>query len=187
MKCEVKQLFECPQHMETVGNWIFHEWWSKRHDSAEVVFTWLRTHTQKDKVPFTVVALADGTPVGSCSVIENDCVFRKQYTPWVAAVFVKPEMRHRGIASAALQEAAAIAVRAQVKGLYIDCLAVTAPVYEKNGWRVYEREVGDKDSVVMLRTIEDRSRRAEHGAPLNGGPAIRPDTSGVSGGPPSVS
>jgi hypothetical protein len=96
-------------------------------------------------------------------------------------------MRHRGIASAALQEAAAIAVRAQVKGLYIDCLAVTAPVYEKNGWRVYEREVGDKDSVVMLRTIEDRSRRAEHGAPLNGGPAIRPDTSGVSGGPPSVS
>ena len=110
--------------METVGNWIFHEWWSKRHDSAEVVFTWLRTHTQKDKIPFTVVALADGTPVGSCSVIENDCVFRKQYTPWVAAVFVKPEMRHRGIASAVLQEAAAIAVRARVKGLYIDCLAI---------------------------------------------------------------
>jgi GNAT superfamily N-acetyltransferase len=173
--------------MKTVRNWIFHEWWSKRHDSTEVVFTWLRTHTQKDKVPFTVVALADGIPVGSCSVIENDCVFRKQYTPWVAAVFVKPEMRHRGIALAVLQQAAAIAVRAQVKGLYIDCLAVTAPVYEKNGWRVYEREVGDKNSVVMLRTIEDRSRRAEHGAPLNGGPAIRPGKSGVSGGRPSVS
>jgi hypothetical protein len=73
-------------------------------------------------------------------------------------------MRHRGIASAVLQDAPAIAGRAQVKDLYIDCLATNAPVYEKNGWRVYEREVGDKDSAVMLRTIENRSRRAEHGA-----------------------
>ena len=35
------------------------------------------------------------------------------------------------------QEAAAIAGRADVKGLYIDCLGATAPVYEKNGWKVY--------------------------------------------------
>jgi GNAT superfamily N-acetyltransferase len=92
--------------------------------------------------------------VGSCSVIDNDCLHRPQYSPWVAAVFVKPEMRHHGIASAILQEAAAIAGRAGVKGLYIDCLAMTAPVYEKNGWKVYEREVGDKNSVVMLRPIK---------------------------------
>src|SRR5438477_241350 len=90
----------------------------------------------------------------SAAVIQNDCVHRPQYSPWVAAVFVKPEMRHRGIASAMLQEAAAIARRADVKGLYIDCLGVTAPVYEKNGWKVHEREVGDKDSVVMLRPIK---------------------------------
>jgi hypothetical protein len=53
-----------------------------------------------------------------------------------------------------LQEAASIAARARVKGLFIDCLAVTASVYEKNGWAIYEREVGDKESVVMLRKIE---------------------------------
>ena len=54
-----------------------------------------------------------------------------------------------------LQEAASIAGRAGVKGLFIDCLAVTAPVYEKNGWAIHdEREVGDKESVVMLREID---------------------------------
>ena len=53
-----------------------------------------------------------------------------------------------------LQEAAAIATRADVNRLYIDCLGATAPVYEKNGWKIYEREVGDKDSVVMLRPIK---------------------------------
>ena len=154
MTCQVQQLSECLQHLEAVGNWIFHQWWSRRCDSVEVVLAWLRTHAQKDKVPYTVVAVVGGIPVASCSVIQNDCVHRPQYSPWVAAVFVKPEMRHRGIASAMLQEAAAIARRADVKGLYIDCLGVTAPVYEKNGWKVYEREVGDKDSVVMLRPIK---------------------------------
>jgi len=27
-------------------------------------------------------------------------------------------------------------------------------VYEKNGWAIHEREVGDKESVVMLREID---------------------------------
>ena len=53
-----------------------------------------------------------------------------------------------------LHEAASIAARARIKGLFIDCLAVTASVYEKNGWAIYEREVGDKESVVMFRKIE---------------------------------
>jgi GNAT superfamily N-acetyltransferase len=81
-------------------------------------------------------------------------VHRPQYTPWVAAVYVRPEYRRKGVASLILQEAASIAGRARVRGLYIDCLAITAPVYEKNGWLIYEREVGDKESVVMLRAIE---------------------------------
>jgi GNAT superfamily N-acetyltransferase len=151
MKLEVKQLSECPEQLTTVGGWIYEQWWSRRCDAVEVVFSWLRAHNTKDKTPYTIVAFADGVPVGSCCVIENDCPHRPQYSPWVAAVYVKPEMRRRGIASMILQEAAVVASRIDVGGLYIDCLAATARVYEKNGWRIYEREVGDKDSVVMLR------------------------------------
>jgi GNAT superfamily N-acetyltransferase len=160
MNYEVKQLSERPECLGTVGAWIYNQWWSKRYDDPEVVFSWLRTHTRKDTVPFTVVAFADGVPIGSCSVIQNDCKHRMQYTPWVAAVYVKPEMRGRGIASMILQEAAAVATRANVAGLYIDCLATTAPVYERNGWTTYEREVGDKESVVMLRITGSGNRNA---------------------------
>lgn len=74
-----------------------------------------------------------------------------QLTPWVAAVYVQPALRRRGVASALLHEAAAIAARTGVEALYIDCLAATAPVYERSGWIVHEREVGDPDSVVMVR------------------------------------
>ena len=152
MTVEVKQLSACPEHLESVGTWIYDQWWSRKYKSPEVVFALLRTHVVRDQVPFTVVALADNVPVGSCSVIENDCVHRPHYAPWVAAVYVRPELRNTGVASAILQEAAKIATRSGIAGLYIDCLAKTAPVYEKNGWVIYEREVGDKDSVVMLRS-----------------------------------
>ena len=154
MELDLKQLSECPEHLETVGLWIHNEWWSKRYDSPEIVLNWLRMHKKLDAVPYSVVALAEGEPVGSCCVIENDCIHRPQYAPWVAAVYVKPEFRRRGIASKILHEAASIAARAGVKCLFIDCLAVTAPVYEKNGWAIHEREVGDKESVVMLREID---------------------------------
>jgi len=174
MKIEVKQLAECQEHLTTVGTWIFEAFWNKRHKDPEVVLSWLRLHTQKDRVPYTVVAFVNGNPVGSCCVIENDCVHRKQYAPWVAAVYVKPEMRLRGVASMILQEAATIATRIGVGGLYIDCLAITAPVYEKNGWKIHEREVGDKDSVVMLRITNQELHEPPRGrpnqAPAAGGP-----------------
>src|SRR5262245_28236984 len=153
MRVEVRQLSECPEYLATVGTWIYDQWWSKRYDTPEVVLDWLRMHRQKDTVPFTVVAFANGIPVGSCCVVENDCEHRKQYAPWVAAVYVKPEMRHRGIGTQILQAAAAVAGRIKVEGLYIDCHVKPVPIYEKNGWRIHEREVGDKDSVVMLREM----------------------------------
>lgn len=153
MLLELRQLCECPEHREAVGTWIYREWWSRAHSTPEVVLTLLSQHNQQDHIPYTVVALADGLPVGSCCVIENDCAHRPQWSPWVAAVFVKPEWRHRAIGSRLLQEAAHIASRANVAGLYIDCLTSTAAFYEANGWAIFEREVGDKDSVVLLRQL----------------------------------
>lgn len=151
MRIETRQLSECPEHLTAVGSWVWEQWWQRRTPTPALVIDLLRAHATFDRVPYTVVGFADGLPVGSCSVIENDCVHRPQYTPWVAAVYVAPAVRARGVASAILQEAARIATRAGIAGLYIDCLAVTAPVYERNGWTILEREVGDADSVVMLR------------------------------------
>lgn len=154
MKLEVRQLAECPECLATVGTWIYQQWWSRAHDSPDVVFNLLRTHTRIDRVPYTVVAFANGTPVASCCVIDNDCVHRPQYWPWVAAVFVQPALRRHGVGSILLQEAARIATRAGIEALYIDCLAATAPFYQKNGWTLHEREVGDKDSVVLRRKLD---------------------------------
>lgn len=153
MRLEMKQLSECPEHLQAVGTWIFSEWWFRVHKSPEIICNILRTHTEKDRVPYTVVALADGSPVGSCSVMQNDGVHRPELTPWVAAVYVKAPYRKQGIASMILQEAAIIGKRAGIQTLYIDCLETTARVYEKNGWKYLEHLIGDEKSVVLYRKL----------------------------------
>ena len=93
MKITIRQLADCPEFLDTVGNWIYHQWWQTPDNTSEVVLSLLRQHTVRDAMPFTLVALADGIPVGSCCVIAQDCAHRPQYTPWVAAVLV---LDHRG-------------------------------------------------------------------------------------------
>ncbi|MCP4545244.1 MAG: GNAT family N-acetyltransferase [bacterium] len=153
---ELKQLSECPQHFECIGNWIYEEWWRTPDNSPEIVFEWLRQHLECDALSYTIVAIVDGEPVGSCCVIENDCALRPQYGPWVAAVYVKPEMRLRGVATGFLGRAVAVARDLKISALYIDCWAKTAPVYMKSGWEILERDVGEKDSVVMHQSIDCR-------------------------------
>ena len=165
MTLEIKQLAECPEFLVPVGTWIYEEWWRTPNNTPEVVFSKLRGHCQKDAIPFTVVVVEAGRPVGSCCVIENDCIHRPQYSPWVAAVYVRPEYRLRGIASRILQESFKIAQRIGVAGLYIDCHCKTRRVYEKNGWRILEREVGDRDSVVLWQSTTSTQGRGANALP----------------------
>jgi GNAT superfamily N-acetyltransferase len=188
MEIHVRQLSECPQHLGTVGQWIYEQWWCTPENSVEVVLSLLRLHMRRDTVPYTVVALQGQTPVGSCCVIEHDCAHRPQYSPWVAAVFVLDGFRRRGIASSVLREAVQVARRAGVESLYIDCHVNTVPLYEKNGWRVLEEEpvrkgltanaahdtfsdgleegVGDDHSVVMRMTTLARPGSVRHPRPV---------------------
>lgn len=154
MPFDVKRLSDCPEQLKTVGSWIYREWWKATYSTPEPLLSRLAGHLQDNGIPLTLVAFEeDGDPVGSCCLIESDCELRPQYSPWVAAVYVRPEYRRRGAASALLQEAAAVAGRLGIGGLYIDCWAATAPLYRQNGWRVLERDVGQRDSLVMYREI----------------------------------
>jgi hypothetical protein len=82
MNLEIKLLSEHPEYFEAVGAWIYEQWWKTPDNTPEVVLKRLRLHLIKDAFPYTIVAIVDKVPVGSCCVIENDCELRPQYSPW---------------------------------------------------------------------------------------------------------
>jgi GNAT superfamily N-acetyltransferase len=151
MNLEFCQLAERPEHLETVGRWIYHEWWEKPGSTVEVVLEKLRQHNQLDRIPFTVLALLEGQLVGSCCVIERDCSQRPDLTPWIAAVYVKEEFRNRAIASKMLQWTFDRMLKIGEDHAYLTCSLEGEKLYGRNGWKLVERDVGPNKDSVMLR------------------------------------
>ncbi len=151
---KMMQLSECPEYLETVAEWVYKEWWKTPDNTIEVVLKQFREQLVKDTIPFLVVALKNQIPIGCCSVIENDCSHRRQYTPWLAGVIVLEKYRGLSIGTKMVQEAFKIANSLNIDGVYIDCAKKTVPFYEKNKWKLLEIAEEVEDTYIMFRKKE---------------------------------
>jgi len=59
----------------------------------------LRAHLIRDRMPLTLVASSELCPVGTATLLAHDVGTEQwpELSPWLAAVYVAPEYRHRGI------------------------------------------------------------------------------------------
>lgn len=143
----IVELSEVPEYLQTVGQWIYNQWW-RNETSLDYIVSRLKGHLKSAQVPFTLIALLDGNPVGTASVIEEDLEDRKQYSPWLAAVLVLPDHRRRGIGSALVKAGTDKAHGLGVETLYLNTLD-QAEFYSHAGWSVVERDVGKAGVTVM--------------------------------------
>ena len=91
----------------------------------------------KGAVPSAVVATEGDELIGSALLVEHDMSTRKDLSPWLAGVFVKPQFRKSGVAGALIQriEAEATGMAVPMLYLYTD---KEAGYYAKRGWRQLE-------------------------------------------------
>lgn len=89
-----------PEFIPEVALWLFNEWGHLTPGSSlERSMQRLRERCVKDTIPLTFVAIENGQPVGTISLVPDDLKTRPDLTPWIAAVFVAPSARNRGIGS----------------------------------------------------------------------------------------
>ena len=95
----------------------------------------LRTHRARVAIPTTMLALSpDGDDwIGSVSLLANDDDRIRDYSPWLASLYVRPEHRGHGhgiaLVARCVQEASVLGI-ARLH-LYT---AAQQPFYEKLGW-----------------------------------------------------
>lgn len=94
----------------------------------------LRSSAQRGAIPLTVVALADGEPAGSTSLIMHDLESHPELSPWLANVHVAPPYRSRGIATALVKRIIDEAVILGVSTIYL-FTDRTPEFYCRLGWR----------------------------------------------------
>lgn len=100
-----------------------------------------------------LLAEVDGQPAGSCLFVREEIDPKHDLTPWLAALYVAPEFRKRGIASALVRAIEQHARDVGCDELYL--YTVTAePLYVKLGWTACDRfESNGEQFVLMARSL----------------------------------
>ena len=130
-------LREHPQHIEALAVAHVEAFGALLPDwTVEQVVAELRSHLPVQAIPSTLLALdADGEWLGSVSLLHEDHEHIRQYSPWLASLYVRPEARGQGVGAALVARCVAEAAALGVARLYLYCTGTVADWYRRLGWR----------------------------------------------------
>jgi predicted N-acetyltransferase YhbS len=94
-----------------------------------------------DDIPLALVANEHERYLGSVLLIENDLDDRPQYSPWIAALWVEPEVRRNGIAAKLIEAARNKARRRGYGQCYLCATPENSPYYLARGFEQIESDV----------------------------------------------
>jgi N-acetylglutamate synthase-like GNAT family acetyltransferase len=134
-----------------VADRIWQAWWKADGHPLAYISGRLRENLSATPIPFALVAHDDGAFLGTASAIASDLAERPQFTPWVAAVWVEPQARRRGIAAALVDRATQDCFALGIGRAYLCARPQRAGYYERLGWTPIERDVGPHRMSVLIR------------------------------------
>ena len=94
-------------------------------------------------IPLALVAHDREIFLGTASVIASDLPERPLLTPWVAAVWVEQRARRCGVGSALVGHATQTSRALGFEHIYLCARPDLTGFYEKLGWKIVERGVGE--------------------------------------------
>ncbi len=133
-----------------VAAWLYEMWGLETgHGSPAEFLPGLRRRIDCNRIPFTLVAFSGNEPVGTAGVYLHDMHTHEHLSPWLAAVYVRPDQRRRGIGRR-LCEAATLRAKALGVGrVYLFTPDKTA-FYSNMGWEPVETAWYRNGRVVIM-------------------------------------
>lgn len=148
----VSNLRDTPHFFDAVADRIWRAWWEPQGFPLSHITGLLQASLTEDAESLCLVAHAGDRFVGTASVIASDLEERPDLTPWVAAVWVDPPFRGTGIGGDIVLRAARAALDSGAKAVHLCALPGKRAFYERLGWRLDEKDVGeDRLDVFSMR------------------------------------
>jgi GNAT superfamily N-acetyltransferase len=146
-----------------IAAWHWQEWGDTDPLGSQAQWTQgLSERTLRDQIPTTYVAVEQGRPVGSVTLVEHDMEIRLDLSPWLAGVYVQPQSRRHGVGSALVGHALGQVQRLGFPTLYLYTHSAR-PFYERLGWEVLEKTVYHERPVTIMRfTLTSRALPHQH-------------------------
>jgi len=154
MELSIEHLADHKDVVPTVAAWVYAQWPHFNPGATlEDIVGKLTERTVRHRIPETFVALHEGKPVGTASLVSSDLPTPQHLSPWLASVYVVPEYRNRGIGSRLVERVAAEAITLRIGKLYL-YTPDKVPFYTRLGWSALRHtEHFGIDVAVMVRQI----------------------------------
>jgi GNAT superfamily N-acetyltransferase len=156
-KFAVSDLRATPGFIGIVADRIWREWWAPHGAALRDVERALGDCLDERDLPFTLVVSQGSLFLGTVTVVVSDLSERPQYSPWIAALWVEPEYRGRGLGEALMGEAESRVPRTVGETVYLCAKPHLRRYYRARGWQHIEERVGNDLLDVWRRLATSRS------------------------------
>ena len=151
----IEYLCENKQYVDTVATWIYNEFVDGVRPGIsfnKVVHSF--NERKKDTMPITILALNNEKCIGVASLVVNDLKARN-YTPWLAGLYVNEEYRNNGVGKVLIEEIQDITKRVGFNRLYLRTEYATE-YYKKLSWNYVEKVVDEYnlETNVFFKNLE---------------------------------
>ncbi|AXM39087.1 GNAT family N-acetyltransferase [Xanthomonas oryzae] len=132
-------------HLQAFGT-LLPEW------NLDEALSELCSHARDGVIPTTWVAKDEAQWLGSVSLLENDDARIRQWSPWLASLYVQPQARGQGIGEALVAHCVQDAARLCVPLLYLYCQPALVPFYQRLGWQTHAEFLLGPMHIVVMRS-----------------------------------
>jgi GNAT superfamily N-acetyltransferase len=150
---EVRVIPVDPRVRTTVARWCLEEWADEFPDDTVQTYLDLFALADRDPDSLPVVLMSaddDGTPTGTATLVDDDELpDATESGPWLAAVFVRPDLRGRGLGGALVAAAEREALRLGFADLYLYTSDAT-DWYRTRGWEHVRTAVLRQTPVTVM-------------------------------------
>ena len=150
---QIKYLADCQQYLPELARLHFEEWgYLSPHETLEARTQRLSGLCGRGDIPTAFVAVTRQELVGSAILVAHDMQTRKDLSPWLAAVYVKPVYRRMGIANRLIARVEAEAAPLNVPRLYLYTPSEEA-FYARRGWQTLEQTEYRNTRVTIMNKV----------------------------------
>lgn len=154
----ILDLKHAPHFLEIVADRIWREWWLPDGKGLADVEAALRDVIAQEDFPFTLVAAEGNRFLGTVTSIAGDVPARPNLAPCLAALWVEPEERGRGIGRAMTKS---LIERLRGQGhefVFLSARPHMRSYYLLGGWTMIESDVDlERQDVYVLELAKSRS------------------------------
>ena len=157
MDAVVSALSDYPDFVPVVARWHWQEW--GHTDPGGTLRSWtagLAGQAGADQIPGTLIAVADGIPLGAVCLVARDMPGHRaaaEWSPWIKGLYVDPPARRRGCARLLMSrcETWAAALGHRMIYLYTERASPAEQLYSQTGWQAISCDCYDGIDVTIMR------------------------------------